>query len=92
MNLDLVISSDTVIAHLAGILNLKCILLLNFNSDWRWFYDDKKTPWYPSIKIIKQKKLNDWSTVFTSLKNEIEVYVNKKNKLNFLLQFNTSPF
>lgn len=78
MNLDLIISSDTVIAHLAGILNLNCILLLNFNSDWRWFYDDKKTPWYPSIKIIKQKKLNDWTPVLSSLKNEIEIYLNKK--------------
>ena len=78
MNLDLIISSDTVIAHLAGILNLNCILLLNFNSDWRWFYDDKKTPWYPSIKIIKQKKLNDWGPVFSSLKNELEIYLNKK--------------
>ena len=78
MNLDLIISSDTVIAHLAGILNLNCILLLNFNSDWRWFYDDKKTPWYPSIKIIKQKKLNDWGPVFSSLKNELEIHLNKK--------------
>ena len=78
MNLDLIISSDTVIAHLAGILNLNCILLLNFNSDWRWFYDYKKTPWYPSIKIIKQKKLNEWSPVFSSLKNELEMYLNKK--------------
>ncbi len=64
---DLVVSSDTSIIHLAGILNIKCILLLNYNSDWRWFSDSKKTIWYPSITIIKQKKINNWDNVFEEL-------------------------
>ena len=70
--LDLVISSDTSIIHLAGILNVKSILLLNYNSDWRWFEDDKKTVWYPSVEIIKQKTLNSWDDVFDELKERIE--------------------
>jgi len=70
--LDLVISSDTSIIHLAGILNIKSILLLNYNSDWRWFEDKKKTIWYPSVEIIKQKTFNSWDNVFYELKKRIE--------------------
>ena len=65
---DLVISTDTVFAHLCGILNINCVLLLSKNSDWRWFDDNKKTGWYKSIRIVKQKKLDDWDKV-TSLMN-----------------------
>jgi ADP-heptose:LPS heptosyltransferase len=70
--LDLVISSDTSIIHLAGILNIKSILLLNYNSDWRWFDDKNKTIWYPSVEIIKQKTFNSWENVFYELKERIE--------------------
>ncbi len=70
--LDLVVSSDTSIIHLAGILNVKSILLLNYNSEWRWFRDKKKTIWYPSVDIIKQKEFNSWDYVFLELKNRIE--------------------
>ena len=69
--LDLVISSDTSIIHLAGILEIKSILLLSFNSDWRWFADEKSTIWYPNVEIIKQKKFNDWKNVFQILENKI---------------------
>ena len=69
---DLIVSSDTSIIHLAGILDIKSILLLNFNSDWRWFLDTKQTIWYPSVKIIKQKKLNDWDNVFEELQKILE--------------------
>ncbi|MDA9651023.1 hypothetical protein N9T21_04145, partial [Candidatus Pelagibacter sp.] len=71
--LDLVVSCDTSIIHLAGILNIRSILLLNFNSDWRWFMDRKKTIWYPSVSIIKQKKFNSWENVFNELEKRIKV-------------------
>ncbi len=74
-NLDLVISSDTSIIHLAGILNKKSILLLNYNSDWRWFDDNNKTIWYPSIDIIKQEKFDNWNEVFVKLENKIKKLV-----------------
>ena len=73
---DLVISSDTSIIHLAGILDVKSILLLNYNSDWRWFNDTKSTIWYPSVEIIKQKKFDSWDSVF----EELEI---KLNSLSF---------
>ena len=75
--LDLVISSDTSIIHLAGILNIKSILLLNYNSDWRWFEDKKKTIWYPSVEIIKQNNFNSWDNVFYELKKKIEKLTHK---------------
>ena len=71
-NLDLVISSDTSIIHLAGILNKKSILLLNYNSDWRWFDDNDQTIWYPSVNIIKQEKFDSWDEVFVKLENKIK--------------------
>ena len=77
-DLDLVISSDTSIIHLSGVLGINSILLLNFNSDWRWFDSYKTTPWYPSVKIIKQKKFNDWEYVFDKLNDEIKVIHKKK--------------
>ena len=62
--LDLIISADTSINHLAGILGKKSILLLNYNNDWRWFDDKSKNHWYPSVKIIKQSNFNSWDKVF----------------------------
>ena len=82
LQLDLVISSDTSIIHLCGILNVPTIMLLNYNSDWRWFNDKYSTPWYPNIKIIKQEKLNDWSSVFNKAKIIIEDFKKKKLKNN----------
>ncbi len=76
--LDLVVSCDTSIIHLAGILNIRSILLLNYNSDWRWFRDKKKTIWYPSVDIIKQEVFNHWDGVFIELRKRIEIIANKK--------------
>ena len=71
-NLDLVISSDTSIIHLAGILEIKSILLLSFNADWRWFSDKKDTIWYPSVEIIRQKEFNSWDYVFQELLKKVQ--------------------
>ena len=87
INLDLVISSDTSIIHLAGILNKKSILLLNYNSDWRWFDDNDQTIWYPSIEIIKQEKFDSWNDVFVKLENKIKNLDLKKKKAS-----KNSPF
>ena len=78
-NLDIVVSVDTSIIHLAGLLDVKSILLLNHNADWRWFNDDKKTIWYPSVQIIKQTKFNYWGDVFEKLISIIEKKKASKN-------------
>ena len=69
--LDLIISCDTSIIHLAGILNVKSYLMLNYNSYWTWFDDVKKTMWYPAVEIIKQNNKNDWNNEFGKLERSI---------------------
>ncbi len=78
--LDIIVSVDTSIIHLCGMLNIKAYLLLNYNNHWPWFFNDKKTFWYPSINIIKQKKFNDWSYVFEKLEEELTILYNNKFK------------
>ena len=58
--MDVVVTVDTSVAHLAGALGVKTYLLLPFASDWRWFMDNKKTPWYESVEIIKQTDALTW--------------------------------
>lgn len=79
-DLDLVISVDTSINHLAGILGTNSILLLNYNNDWRWFDDKSKNHWYPSVKIIKQTSFNSWDEVFENLIVEVEKIYKKKGQ------------
>jgi len=82
--LDLIFTTDTSIAHYCGILNIPAYLLLNYNSHWNWLEDTYKSQWYPSITIIKQKKLNDWTAVIDIMDQIIE---NKKIKLTHNIFF-----
>jgi len=68
LNLDCVISVDTSVIHLAGTLNKKAFLILPFCPDWRWQVDRGDTPWYPSVRIIRQTKIGDWSQAMSELK------------------------
>lgn len=70
-NLDVLITVDTAIAHLAGALGVKTYLLLCFAPDWRWFDNDKKTEWYPNVTIIKQHDRRSWDDVAKTLYNYI---------------------
>lgn len=71
-SLDLIISVDTSVAHLAGAMGKKVLLLLDYNNDWRWGLDLDSTTWYPSIEIIRQEKpFEGWSNVVNKLKNKI---------------------
>lgn len=65
--LDLIISVDTAIAHLAGSLNLPIWTILGFYHDWRWLQDTVDSPWYPSMTLFRQPKLHDWDNVFDML-------------------------
>ena len=68
LNLDCVISVDTSVIHLAGTLNKKAFLMLPFCPDWRWQINRGDTPWYPSLRIIRQTNMNDWSQAMSELK------------------------
>jgi ADP-heptose:LPS heptosyltransferase len=62
-NLDLVITVDTAIAHLAGALGKPVWILLPKVADWRWLIDRPDSPWYTSARLFRQTVAGDWATV-----------------------------
>lgn len=79
-NLDILITVDTAIAHIAGALGVKTYLLLCHAPDWRWFENNKKTEWYPSITIIKQQDRKTWEDVSEKLVEYITEDLKKYKK------------
>ncbi len=61
---DLLITSDTAIAHLAGGLGVPCWLCLMHEPDWRWMRSGERTPWYSSIRLFRQPRAGDWPSVY----------------------------
>lgn len=70
--LDLVISSDTSVAHLAGSLGADAWVMLQFIPDWRWMMDRKSSLWYPSMKLFRQSKKGEWSDVYGEVFKALE--------------------
>ena len=71
MALDLVISVDTSVAHLAGALGQKVWLLNRADTDWRWLLERSDSPWYPSMTIFRQPVPGDWSPVVEAVKKQL---------------------
>lgn len=72
-NVDLLISSDNVLLNLAGSMGKKAFLLLPKNTEWRWFFDDERTPWYDSVRIFRKTEENEsWDTLITRVIKEIQ--------------------
>ena len=65
---DLIITSDTAVAHLAGALGVKTWVALKHVPDWRWFRDREDSPWYPSLRLFRQEAPGDWDGVFVRIK------------------------
>src|SRR5262249_11074270 len=63
-HLDLIVTSDTSIAHLAGALGRPTWVALKHAADWRWMRDRSDSPWYPTMRLFRQNKPGDWTTVF----------------------------
>ncbi|NET41067.1 MAG: tetratricopeptide repeat protein [Okeania sp. SIO2B3] len=80
--LDLVITIDTVIAHLAGALGKPVWVILNFDSDWRWLIDREDSPWYPTMRLFRQPKINDWDSVFKQVKENLENLLDNNSPTN----------
>jgi hypothetical protein len=70
--LDLVITVDTMVAHLAGALNRPAWLLLKHDADWRWMTGRTDSPWYPSLRLYRQRAPGDWSNVISAVTADIK--------------------
>ncbi|MDE2242441.1 MAG: tetratricopeptide repeat protein [Bradyrhizobium sp.] len=69
--LDVVISVDTAVAHLAGALGKPVVILLPHAADFRWMRQRADTPWYPSAKLLRQPAFGDWASVIHGLRDEL---------------------
>lgn len=72
-SLDLIITSDTAVAHLAGALGCRVWLALKWVPDWRWMLDGDSSSWYPSMRLFRQNKADDWEGVFDEIKSELNL-------------------
>lgn len=71
LDCDLVITSCTFVAHLAGALGLPTWTLLSYDPYWAWGRDEHKTPWYPSMRLYRQPRPKDWGAVFAEVKRDL---------------------
>lgn len=80
-NLDLIISTDTAVVHLAGAIGKPIWTLLHTSSDWRWFLNREESPWYPcpngmagrvGMRLFRQSQFNDWNGVFEQVKRTLK--------------------
>lgn len=72
MNLELVITSDSFIAHLAGALGVRTWVALSHACDWRWLRDRENCVWYPSMRLFRQSVPRSWREVFDQMTAELE--------------------
>jgi tetratricopeptide (TPR) repeat protein len=72
--MDLVISVDTSVAHLAGAMGRPVWILLPFAPDWRWMLGREDSPWYPTARLFRQPAIGDWDSVFDRLRQELGRY------------------
>jgi ADP-heptose:LPS heptosyltransferase len=71
--LDLVVTSDTAIAHVAGALGVPTWLALSNHPDWRWFKEIDYSPWYPSMRLFRQRQQGDWAGVFARIAEQLSL-------------------
>jgi tetratricopeptide (TPR) repeat protein len=70
-NLDLIVSVDTSVVHLAGALGKPVWTLIPFSPDWRWMLNREDSPWYPTMRLFRQPSPGDWESVITKVKDEL---------------------
>ena len=69
---DLVVSPDTAVAHLAGALGVPVWVLLSVVADWRWMLKREDSPWYPTMRLFRQTELDNWAPVFARVRAELQ--------------------
>jgi hypothetical protein len=75
--LDLVISVDTALVHLAGALGKPAWIMLPAGPDWRWLLEGDDTPWYPTARLFRQPRLGDWESVVERVRGELDRLVSE---------------
>ena len=73
--LDLVISVDTGVAHLAGALGKPVWILLTHAPDWRWLLDRDDSPWYPTARLFRQSERNNWNSVISNVDRALDAWL-----------------
>jgi len=79
-HMDLIVSVDTSVVHLAGALGRPTLLMVPFWPDWRWGLDKKSNAWYPSIKLVRQQEIGSWRSVLNYVGDQIERAIKTKAK------------
>lgn len=74
-SLDLIITPDTLAAHLAGALGKPAFVMLQYAADWRWMVERNDTAWYPSLRLFRQPAPGDWSSVVQSIKATVQEFI-----------------
>ena len=74
-HLDLVVTADTAVAHLAGAMDHPLCVLLSFRHDWRWLLDREDSPWYPGARLFRQERPGDWDGVLARVGAELARFV-----------------
>jgi hypothetical protein len=72
-NLDLVVTVDTGVAHLAGALGVPVWVALSLGPDWRWLLERNDSPWYPTVRLFRQQLFGVWADVFERIAHELQV-------------------
>ena len=75
---DLVITSDTALTHLAGALGINAWLPLKYVPEWRWMLDRNDSPWYSNHRLFRQTARDDWTGVFKEMENELAKLLSTK--------------
>ena len=71
-NLDLVVTVDTAVAHLAGALGRPAWVMLRAMPDWRWLVDHDDSPWYPTVRLFRQRRRGDWDEVVRRVRTALK--------------------
>lgn len=76
--LDLLVTVDCPLAHLAGALGVRTLVLLPYSAGWRWMDNREDSPWYPSLRLVRQDRPGQWERVLNDVAAELSVWSNKK--------------